>query len=208
MIYKANIYNMHHTYKTKAYTLLELIIVIIILTLLIWAFKWFMQNKNNKQIYFWKQCSQYIYQEIVTEINNLKRNKIENISGTDYSQIKKYIDINTNTININKTMTNILTNEEYETQRSIISENECLNKDIKNTNNYLITINQSGNLMFTPQGIHINDNNIFEINICIDTGNKDTCIPSSQIIFNQVAQTIDQKLCINFSWDTCNEWSK
>lgn len=199
---------MNQKQKVKAYTLLEMIIVIIILTLLIWAFSSFMPSKNNKQIEFWETCSQYIYQEIVTEINDLKRNKIENIDWVEYSQNLKELNIDINKININKKMINNLTKADYEAQKIIITWNQCLSDNIKNTNNYLIKIDQAETLIFSAQDIYISNNNMFEISTCIDTWNNNTCIPSSQIIFNQATQTIDQNLCINFSWDTCNEWSK
>lgn len=199
---------MHQTHKTKAYTLLELIIVIIILTLLIWAFRWFMPNKNNKQIDFWKQCSQYIYQEIISDINSFKRNEIETISWTQYSQLSKQVDIDTHEIKIIRNMIDIENNNEEQIAKMIVSWNNCLDQNIINKNNYLIKINTNGSITYLSDNIQISDNNIFEISSCIDTGDNNTCIPSSQIKFNQAAQTIEQKTCTTFSWNTCTEWSQ
>jgi len=203
--------------KIKAYTLIEIMVVVIIITIFIWMFRWFSSNKNNKQIEFGEKCSQYIYQEIISEINDLKRNKIENISWTNYSQVWKKININSHTINFIKTMkknSNNKDNKILTTTKTIISWYTCLNSNIKNPNNYLTVINNTWDITFTPNNIYISGNNTFEINTCViiwnkeDKGDTMTCTQDSQIIFNQAAQTIDQKICINFSWNICNEWSK
>jgi prepilin-type N-terminal cleavage/methylation domain-containing protein len=192
----------------KGYTLLEMIIVMIILTLLIWAFRSFAPNKNNKQVEFWNSCSQYIYQEITSEINSLNKDKIEIINWTGYYQSWKQIDISINEIKIIKKMTEIENNNEIEFTNMIISWNNCLDDNIKNTNNYLIKVDNAWYITYTPKNIIISGNNTFKISSCIDIWDHNTCIPTLQLIFNQAAQTINQKSCINFSWDDCNEWGK
>ncbi len=193
--------------KQKAYTLIEIIIVVIILSLIMSAFKSFIPNRDNKQSKFGKECSQYIYQEIQNEISNLKKNKSENLSWTLYQPLFKSIRRTTlnNTIEIS---TNY--NESQNTTWFFVKDSICKSKDINNIENYLIQVGTSWWYITINQwwNFDIQNYDYFQIISCIDTWNQSTCIANSKIIFNKAAQTIEQKFCLDFSWSTCNQWEQ
>ncbi len=43
-----------------------------------------MPNREDEQLKYWKECSNYIYNDIVSEINNVKKNKIQIIDWVWY----------------------------------------------------------------------------------------------------------------------------
>lgn len=193
----------------KAYTLLEIIIVIVILTLFIGAFQYFSPNKDKAQKEFWTQCTNYIYQEIETEINNLKKNKTEYWSWIIYSPISKIIERKhlNNTLSIITKYNNQWTieqQEKYYTKDSICNYDKIINIKqylIQITNEWGVEIDQSWD--FTIQ-----NDSWFQIDSCINTWDQNTCIPISKILFNKAWQTINQKFCLDFSWSICNTWQQ
>lgn len=192
--------------KQKAYTLIEIIIVVIILALMMSAFKSFIPNRDNKQRKFWKECSQYIYQEIQNEIFDLKKNKSKNLNWTIYQALAKNIvrTQNNNTIKIETKY-----KEAEITSLFLVKDGICNAEYLNNIENYLIQITTSWhNTISQWWAFSIANDNYFQINSCINIWNQSTCIANSKIKFNKAAQTIEQKLCLDFSWSTCNQWEQ
>ena len=179
----------------KAFTLLEILIVVIIISLMIWALGYFMPNKENKQIKFGKISSINIYTEIENSLQNFRKNKTLNSWWVIYNVDKIQIEVNSGSAYILVKFTNTITiKEQYLTK---INEEE---------QKYNIKINSWRHMKASNTNLRDIQ---FEwtwaiINSCIEENTN--CIPISKIIFNKAAQTIQQKFCLDFSWSTCNEW--
>jgi uncharacterized protein YxeA len=62
----------------KAFTLIEIIVIVGILAILLWTSS-FLRNRNeDEKIKYWKECSNYIFQEVLNQDNNIKKNKTIN----------------------------------------------------------------------------------------------------------------------------------
>ena len=187
--------------NNKAFTLLEMLIVVVIWALMIWAFGYFMPNSNNQkeQIKFWIEAATDIYNHIKTSHNKIIRNHTEQF-WSDIETIQ-YITINTTTniatwIKIVETYNK---NEAYQIEINL----EHKNKKYKNTINKLGT-----------KSIIIYNYDTFNENRTIETRacdvNLKNCIPTSQIEFNNAAQTILQKFCLELTptQEKCLLWEK
>lgn len=197
----------------KAYTLLEILIVVIIIALMIWVFGFFMPDRDEKQIKFGKESSNYIYSTIIDWLNTIKKNK-----STTYNWKSEYLDqiliifhpqqsARDNKIEITYSLENWNKFSNIPLKDwGIINNTEINNSDkyrIQMLTWYRISINNNWEL-----SIPENDYEDMVLNSCIDIWDENTCIPISKIIFNQAAQTIQQKFCLDFSWSVCNEWEQ
>ncbi len=184
----------------KWFTLVELIIVIWIIAILIWSISFFRPKEQDKKIKFGKECSNYIFQEILNEKNNVEKNKTINSWWQTLSHIQSKIlkekewtwlkveSIYENDITITKELTNI--------------NWFCLAEHISYKNNY--TIRPSGGFSINIQKNNIVLNNDAILSVC----NIDwvECVEISKIIYNKANNRFEQQFCSSFSWEVCTEW--
>ncbi len=195
----------------KAYTLLEILIVVIILALMIGVFWFYLPNRDDEQIKYWKECSNYLYQIIQSEINYQEKNKSEIISWVLYYprlKIINFIKTNNaydNTIQIKSFFYDYIWFIEKTPLKWWIPENNTSEK-------YIISIDWEFSFM---NSITINEDKFKSQNRINETillsclsHDQNTCTPISKIIFNDAAQIITQKFCLDFSWSTCNQWEQ
>lgn len=186
----------------KWFTLIELIVVIWIIAILIWSISFFRPKEEDKKIKFGKECSNYIFQEILNEKNNIEKNKTinsgwqilshlsSNIALTEEStwlSIKSYYD---NNIEISKDLTN--------------SDWLCLAEHISYRNNYIIKPNKNFSIKIQKNNISITNNGI--LSVC--TIELQDCIEISTITYNKANNKFEQQSCSWFSWENCTEWER
>lgn len=184
--------------KNKAYTLLEILIVVSIITVMIWMFWYFTPNKNDKQIDFWKTSSKNIYNKISKSHLNIIRNHTE-----IFWSWKDIEDIDMTTILFTWIDNQILIiSEQYNDSKSYEITKEFTYKNDK----YINITTWEQNKIKIDNNNSINYNNTTTTKVCELAITN--CIPISKIIFNKAAQTISQKFCLDFSWSICNKWEK
>lgn len=199
----------------KAYTLLEILIVVIILALMIGVFWFYLPNRWDEQIKHGKECSSYIYNEIKNKVNNIKTNKWVNIPGWRWWTLCYTKELILSTLNdwnieisISCDKAGLPLIEEYLTT----SQLKC-NTDIDNKNKYFIKTTSTWWAIVLNNNLKILDlfnktNSDLTTNVCTDPSESNSCIPISKIIFNQASKKLEQKLCLDFTWSTCNEWEQ
>ncbi len=177
----------------KAFTLLELLIVVMIITMILWSLVFLFPKNTNKQAEFGKECSTYIYHEIQTEINNLNRNKVQIISGTKHYPISKTIKFGTWTNEI--TIQSIFDNTWSFSNTLTSTTWTCQNKDINNIDQYFIQITTWWSVFmdnhWTTQISNQSNQNYFELNACT-VADSNNCISTSKLIFHQTSQKVEQ----------------
>jgi prepilin-type N-terminal cleavage/methylation domain-containing protein len=184
----------------KAFTLLEMIVVIIILAFMIWIFGYFTVNNSNEkeQKDFWTNAAKDIYNHIKTSNNKIIRN-YTNIFSWETKPIQSII-ISAEALD-KADILNIT--EVYDSVSWYNISLELKYSDHK-------YINKIKNLWTWSSAIIINKNNIFKDNYAIETQSctksDNVCLPISQINFNKAASTTNQKFCAEFSWSICKQW--
>lgn len=191
----------------KAYTLLEILIVVIILALMIWVFGFYLPNRSDEQVKFGKECSNYInneinnsYKEIIQghwEVFSWELNRIFKFALTSYwttIQLRKFYENNEN----------ISKNLKYQNNK-YICKSTTGEPEYWDYPWYIITKNNWNNYdhrWYRDGSPYINR---IIINSCDQSW---SCIPISEIFYNQVLQEVEQKFCLDFTWETCNEWEQ
>jgi hypothetical protein len=188
----------------KAFTLIEIIVIVGILAILLWTSS-FLRNRNeDEKIKYWKECSNYIFQEVLNQDNNIKKNKTINswdeILLITWIQIKKenkdsYL-VSMNTFN---------EKSELNSQNTLINNKwSCTADHISNKNNYII--NTDDDFMIRIQK---NNNFAYKTTISVCDFGWNNCIEISKIEYNQASNKFDLKSCslINNEW-LCEEWKK
>lgn len=184
--------------RNKAFTLIELLIVIIILTILMWTIWFFLPDKVDKKIKFGKECSNYIFQEILNEKNNIEKNKIINSWWIVYPHTLS--NISTNKENLSLKIESIYWNKILD--REIINWNWiCLSKSISNQNSYII---KSDTISININAKSVFQDNQLILNVC--DKNKENCLSMSHIEYNKAIWKFEKKTCLVFSWWNCIEW--
>ncbi|HRX63717.1 MAG TPA: type II secretion system protein [Candidatus Absconditabacterales bacterium] len=193
----------------KAYTLLEILLVVIIISLIGGTFGFFLPNREDAQIKYGKECSEYVYNTIQKEFQNVKKNKGERLSGNIYYPNEKvFKSIQSShgggaTENASFIVTHF--SNTGETKREILlSGGICT---LQKSNKYDINLIGGVEISMKQEGFK-NQLLINELQILSCEKNGETCIPISKLIFNEAAQTIQQKFCLDFSGSVCNEWEQ
>lgn len=186
----------------KWFTLVEILMVMWIIALLIWAISFFMPNNGDKKIKFGKECSNYIYQEIVNELNSVQKNKTINSWWIIYNHISSDIMGDKQKLNL-EIESNYWDQKVY---KELINWKWICSSDyIWNQNNYLIKTTKWFLIQINKDNIYVQDNE-WILTVCdIDWKN---CIEISKITFNQATWKLEQKNCLMFSWSDCNEWEQ
>jgi len=211
----------------KAYTLLEILIVVIIIALMIWIFGFFIPDRDQEQIKYGKECSNYIYNTILNKTNNFKKNKsitwqnyIKKININIYSAVPwwEYIGDEEQITHIYSYIKETINNNNIKQTNLISTGGKCLN-NITNNNKYNIKLWEKWIIICWEKNkiLYLSENEsceniIYEkwevkISSCNIYWNSN-CIPISKIIFNQASQKIEQKFCLDFNWSVCNEWEQ
>ncbi len=185
----------------KAFTLIELIIVIGILAVILWTSYIFRGNNENDKIKYWKECSIYIFQEILNQDNNIKKNKT--INSWDKALLMPGVAI--------KPKGNIswlyMLSENLENNKTLINSDwSCTADHIQNKNEYIIR-NKDNDF-----SINIEKDNNFAagtIEVCNPWGWN--CIEISKIEYNKASNKFDLYFCARYFKSTipdCQEWEK
>lgn len=187
----------------KGYTLIEIIFVIIIITIVIWSI-WIFVPQENQQKQFWINCSNYIYTQIIENKNKITHNNYYIISWIQYKWTS---------YGIKRAEWLIKQKNEYEwigsgIENTLIQSWIC-NTNIQNQNNYYMFFSwdEWGLILFTDYLEIEWPNNYIDFFSCNEYNIFSTCIPVSRIIFWKWTYNITQKICKNFTWQICNEWS-
>lgn len=184
----------------KWFTLVELIVVVWIISILIWVMYVFNPNEQNKKIKFGKECSNYIFQEILNEKNNIDKNKILNSGWQINLQLESRIikDKSKLWLNIESYYENGI-----EISKEVITDKwQCTAEHISNRNNYIIEADNCFSIKITKNRLDVNSWEIF--NVCWN--NYEDCIQISNIIYNKASDKFEQKNCAWFSWSYCTKW--
>ena len=184
----------------KAFTLIELIIVVWIIVILIWSISFFKQKDEDKKIKFWKECSNYIFKEIINEKNNFEKNTTIN-SGL---KVLSYL---SSTITKDKENESLIINSYYENELLISKEliNSdwfCLTEYVSNGNDYTIKPHEEFWINIQKDNIHSNNKEI--LSVCTTEGND--CLEISKMYYNKANNKFEQQFCSSFIWENCIEW--
>jgi len=153
-----------------------------------------MPDRDQEQIKYWKESSSKIYNVIESELIKFQRN----FTSRSWDQVS---------IINNTRISNRPENQDLQLIRTYYNEWNNKQEYIKlNHKKYKIKLNNSTiSISMENKEIRIQKINVFS---CIDISNIETCIPISKIAFNQAAQKLEQKFCLDFTWSTCNEWEQ
>jgi hypothetical protein len=184
----------------KWFTLIELIIVIWIIAILIWSISFFRPKEEDQKIKFGKECSNYIFQEILNEKNNIEKNKTINSGWQVLSHLSWDIkpDAEKTWLNINSYYENNITITKKITNTNWF----CLSENISYRNNYIIKPSDDFSINIQKNNISTTDTEI--LSVCTIEWNE--CIEISKINYNKASNKFEQKFCYSFNSETCDQW--
>jgi len=185
----------------KWFTLVELIIVIWIIAILIWSISFFKPKEQDKKIKFWKECSNYIFQEILNEKNNIEKNKTINSGWQILSHIESKISKEKEWTWLK--LESFYKNDNKITKELINSYWFCLTEHISNKNNYIMKPNNNFSINIQKNNISTKDNEI--LSVCSVEWND--CLEISKINYNKSSNKFEQQFCSSFSWE-CIKWEQ
>lgn len=183
----------------KAFTLIEIIVIVWILAILLSTTSFLWSKNESEKIRYWKECSNYIFQEIINEHNNIEKNKIINFSTIGWVKIEKE-EANGYWLVVN------IFNESWVSisNKKLINTNwSCTAEHISNKKNYIINTDKEFLI-----GIWKNDNFANEI-IKVCENWEPNCIEISKINYHKTINKFKLKFCIltNEDWN-CKQWEE
>ena len=174
----------------KAFTLLEILIVVVIASLMLWAFGYFMPNNNQKeeQIKFGEMAAA----EILNELKSIQLDIIRKTTKQFWSELKTIENIK---IYANKSPAAVLKIDiSYGKDYGVIEKNlKYKDTNYINTIVWFKTIEKHRIEIDSNNQFNLNNISFFETQSC-DINWKD-CIPIAKTYFDMAAQTISQYFC-------------
>lgn len=191
----------------KAFTLMELIIVIGILAVILWISYIFRGNSESEKIKYWKECSKHIFQEVLNQNNNIKKNKI--INSWDETILIKEIKIQPKSDGswYHNWLYMTIINEKWEISeiKTLINDDwTCAADYILNKNKYKI---ETSNFLDNDEL----DNDEVKLQVCSPWGWN--CSEITKIKYNKASNKFDLYFCalVNENYNTkwkCDKWEK